>query len=87
MAKKKTGPTVEQSRRGVSNITPRRKPPARSSRPKKPYAAAAVLTADFGGVVTLAKVVGISGSYLSLSFFVLLMSLSLLVFYLHSKAA
>lgn len=37
------------------------------------YADAAVLTADFGGVVGLAKIVGIAGSYISLLIFVALM--------------
>ena len=46
---------------------------------KKTYAAAAVLTADVGGVVGLAKVVGIPDSYVSLVIFSLLLGLSLFV--------
>ena len=46
---------------------------------KKAYAAAAVLTADLGGVVALSKTVGISGSFASMIIFVALMGLSIFV--------
>ncbi len=87
MAEKKT--YQRTSKKGVSgtlsNLQSKvEKAKGRSPRKKDPYAAA-VLTADFGGVVGLAKIVGISGSYISMAIFVVLMSLSLLVFYLHSK--
>ena len=85
MAVKK--PSREASRKSVSRVTKTRSPNVakRASQLRKKsdgYAAAAVLTADFGGIVGLAKIVGISGSYISLLIFVTLMCLSLVLAFL-----